>query len=80
MSEIERGTRDVPFDTLRAIVEDGLGLILEVTFRPPSSASPASTEIPSSVADLARGIANLAPDQRVRVVAIVKILVRLAAR
>jgi transcriptional regulator with XRE-family HTH domain len=78
VSEIERGTRDIPFSTLRAIAEDGLGLVLEVRFRPPGSTAPTSTEIPSSVADLARGIANLSPDQRARVVAIIKILLRLA--
>ncbi|HEY4059598.1 MAG TPA: helix-turn-helix transcriptional regulator [Kofleriaceae bacterium] len=32
VSEIERGNRDVPFSTLRAIVEDGLGLTLDVRF------------------------------------------------
>lgn len=34
VSEIERGTRDVPFSTLYAIVEHGLELQLDVVFRP----------------------------------------------
>lgn len=34
VSEIERGTRDVPFSTLYAIVERGLELQLDVVFRP----------------------------------------------
>lgn len=34
VSEIERGTRDVPFSTLYKIVEHGLELDLDVVFRP----------------------------------------------
>lgn len=34
VSEIERGTRDVPFSTLYKIVERGLELELDVVFRP----------------------------------------------
>lgn len=34
VSEIERGTRDVPFSTLYAIVVHGLELQLDVVFRP----------------------------------------------
>ncbi|HEX4453885.1 MAG TPA: helix-turn-helix transcriptional regulator [Kofleriaceae bacterium] len=80
VSEIERGTRDVPFSTLRAIAEDGLGLVLDVNFRPSVGRVAAQDEIPAAVAGLARDISALAPDQRVRVIAIVKILLRLANR
>jgi len=79
VSEIERGTRDVPYSTLSAIAEDGLGMRLEVRFRDHDSTPPASTELPRSVAELARSIAELAPEQRDRVLAIVKIVMRLAA-
>ena len=80
VSEIERGTRDVPFSTLRAIAEDGLALVLEVRFRPDLGAVPTQDEVPAAVAGLAREIAGLAPEQRGRVIAIVKILLRLANR
>jgi transcriptional regulator with XRE-family HTH domain len=78
VSEIERGTRDVPFSTLRAIAEDGLALVLEVRFRPDGGTAAAQDEIPAVVAGLAREIAQLAPEQRGRVIAIVKVLLRLA--
>jgi transcriptional regulator with XRE-family HTH domain len=80
VSEIERGTRDVPFSTLRAIAEDGLGLVLDVRFRATAGAATAQDELPSAIAGLARDIAGLAPEQRARVVTIVKILLRLANR
>jgi transcriptional regulator with XRE-family HTH domain len=80
VSEIERGTRDVPFSTLRAIAEDGLGLQLEVRFRDHGSAPHRTRELPRQVLDLAQTIAELAPDQRERVVAIMRILLRLATR
>ena len=78
VSEIERGTRDVPYSTLSAIAEDGLGLRLEVRFRDHGSTPPASTELPRGVAELARSIAELTPEQRERVLAIIKIVLRLA--
>ncbi|HEY1548338.1 MAG TPA: helix-turn-helix transcriptional regulator [Kofleriaceae bacterium] len=78
VSEIERGTRDVPFSTLRAIAEDGLGLVLDVRFRASTGATATHDEIPAAIAGLAREIAGLAPEQRHRIVTIVKILLRLA--
>jgi transcriptional regulator with XRE-family HTH domain len=80
VSEIERGTRDVPFSTLRAIAEDGLGLVLDVRFRAPGGGAAAHDEIPAAIGGLAREIAGLAPEQRARVVTIIKILLRLANR
>jgi transcriptional regulator with XRE-family HTH domain len=77
VSEIERGTRDVPFSTLRAIAEDGLGLILDVRFYDGVGEAP-SDGIPRGVAEIAKSLAELAPEQRARVMAIIKILLRLA--
>jgi transcriptional regulator with XRE-family HTH domain len=81
VSEIERGTRDVPFSTLHAIVEDGLALRLDVRFgtaaegggRGAKLASP----LPRSVDQLARAIAELPAERRTAVLAIVRTLVRL---
>ena len=80
VSEIERGTRDVPFSTISAIAEEGLGLRLDVRFRDQASTPERTTELPRQVVDLARSIAELGPENRERVVAIIKILLRLAAR
>jgi transcriptional regulator with XRE-family HTH domain len=80
VSEIERGTRDIPFSTLRSIAEDGLGLVLDVRFRPDAGSATTRDEIPAAVETLARDIMALAPEQRARVVTIIKILLRLANR
>src|SRR5580704_15434933 len=50
VSEIERGTRDIPFSTLRAIAEDGLGLVLDVRFRATAGATAMQDEIPAAIA------------------------------
>ena len=78
VSEIERGTRDVPFSTLRAIAEDGLGLVLDGRFRATAGTAATHDEIPAPIAGLAREIAGLTPEQRSRIVTIIKILLRLA--
>jgi len=81
VSEIERGTRDIPFSTMHAIVEDGLDLHLDVRFgaaaeggrrgaRPPAP-------LPRSVELLARAIAELPPEPRAAVLATVRNLLRL---
>jgi transcriptional regulator with XRE-family HTH domain len=81
VSEIERGRRDVPFSTLSAIVEQGLGLALEIRFRQRLALAPATgAELPRGVVELAQAIAELGPVQRTRVIAIVRILLRLARR
>src|SRR5580698_1212850 len=76
VSEIERGTRDVPFSTLHAIAEDGLGLELDIRFRSEKQVD----ELPRPIAELAREIALLAPDQRARVVSIIRVVLKLAGR
>ena len=53
LGEVEKGTRDVPLSTLRAIVEDGLGYSLDAVFgsmsrrtrRKPSSRLPRDVEM-----------------------------------
>lgn len=74
VSEIERGNRDVPFSTLRAIVEDGLGLALDVRFEAKGSAR--SAPMPPIPAEL-REIAELPPESRKAVLAIVRALLGL---
>ena len=73
VSEIERGTRDIPFSTLRAIVQDGLGLRLEVGFRKSGHDAP----LTNGVDEVARSIAELPADQRKHVLAIVRAIVEL---
>jgi transcriptional regulator with XRE-family HTH domain len=77
VSEIERGTRDVPFSTLRSIAEEGLGLVLDVRFHN-GAGDPPSDQLPRNVAEVAKAVAELAPEQRARVMAIIKILLRLS--
>ena len=62
VSEIERGTRDIPFSTLRAIVQQGLGLRLEIGF---ASGVPAET-LPRQVDEVARSIAGRSTQARGR--------------
>jgi len=79
VSEIERGTRDIPFSTLHAIVESGLGLTLEVSF-PAKGRSPTKPPMPKAVEDLARLIAELPPESRAEVITIVRDILKLAQR
>ena len=70
VSEIERGTRDLPFSTLHGIVERGLGLTLEV--RAQDGVRRATVELPPKLAELASAVAALPDDQRASVVAILR--------
>ncbi|MDB4954571.1 MAG: hypothetical protein JWO36_2140 [Myxococcales bacterium] len=64
VSEIERGTRDVPFSTLQAMVEDGLGLQLEVQFHARASVRSSSLlAVPRSISEVAAAITVLPADQ-----------------
>jgi transcriptional regulator with XRE-family HTH domain len=79
VSEIERGTRDVPFSTLHAIVEDGLDLRLDVQFRPRGPGrSLLASALPRHVNEVARAIAELPADQLSLVVTIARSVVKLA--
>lgn len=76
VSEIERGTRDVPFSTLHALVHDGLRRRLEMKFADaPSSAS--SGGLPRGIYEVARAIAALPDAERAAVLSIVRAALRL---
>lgn len=82
VSEIERGTRDVPFSTLHAIVEDGLGLRLDVRFGTAGEGGGRGVKLPAplprSVEVLARAIADLPAERRATVLVLVRALLRIA--
>lgn len=81
VSEIERGTRDIPFSTMHAIVEDGLDLRLDVRFGTAAEGggrgSKPAAPLPRSVELLARAIAELPAEPRAAVLATVRNLLRL---
>ncbi|MFT3695109.1 MAG: helix-turn-helix transcriptional regulator [Kofleriaceae bacterium] len=81
VSEIERGTRDIPYSTLHAIVEDGLGLHLDITFAATTRSSGKITApLPRSVEQVARMIADLTPDVRATVLAMVRMVLRISKK
>lgn len=71
VSEIERGTRDIPLSTLQAIVERGLQLELDVVFRRRVASL-------TGLDDVVRMIGDLPVEQQKRVVALVRGIVELA--
>jgi transcriptional regulator with XRE-family HTH domain len=76
VSEIERGTREVPLRTLQAIVS-ALKLHLHVTFerqRPARDSGPHS--LPRHVEDVARGLVRVPAQRRAAVLAIVRSILR----
>jgi len=78
VSELERGTRDLPFSTLHALVERGLGLSLEV--RATDGGRRTVVELPPKIAELARAVAELGDEQRASVLAILREALRLIDR
>lgn len=74
VSEIERGTRDLPLSTLQSIVEGGLGLRLEIEFRPKNGSKPKIQlpPLPAAVEELARAIAALKGEERQQVLALLR--------
>jgi transcriptional regulator with XRE-family HTH domain len=76
VSEIERGTRDLPLSTLTAVVERGLGMDLDIVFRARGSGSRVS--VPSAIDAVAGLIAELPSDQQARVLTIVHSILELA--
>jgi transcriptional regulator with XRE-family HTH domain len=78
VSEIERGTRDVPFSTLHALVHDGLRRRLEHRFADPGGHTNGNG-LPRLVAEVARAIADLPEERRAVVLAIVRAALRLAS-
>jgi len=75
VSEIERGNRDIPFSTLRAIIEDGLGLHLDVRFDKNGRTNHANAILPEL-----REVAELPAESRKAVLAVVRTLLALARR
>lgn len=75
VSEIERGTRDIPFSTLFAIVE-ALGLRLGVKFERGKRRQPA--KLPGPVQRVAQDLAGLPDARRSQVLAIVRRVLALA--
>jgi transcriptional regulator with XRE-family HTH domain len=82
ISEIERGTRDVPLSTLTAIVERGLGLRLEIEFRAKNGSRPniKLPPLPRPVEEVARLVAALDLDDRTEVLAIMRSIFKVARR
>ena len=78
VSEIERGTRDVPFSTLHAIVEDGLELGLEIRMATAPNRSRAAPPLPHGLEKLARAIAALPEEHHARMLAIIRLALELA--
>lgn len=72
VSEIERGTRDIPFSTLAAIVERGLQRQLVVSFQ-----HQGTIRVPSYLEDLALAIGALSEEPRARVISVVRTVLEL---
>lgn len=75
VSEIERGTRDVPISTLLVIVERGLQLHLDISFR---AHTRGVAQVPMYMLDIAHVVAELAPDRRAKVLGLIRGVVELA--
>lgn len=82
VSEIERGTRDVPLSTLQAVVERGLGLRLEIQFTVKHGSRPnlALPPLPAAVEELARLVASLPSSQRNGVLAVIRSIAALVTK
>ena len=86
VSEIERGTRDVPISTLMALVEHGLGLRLELIFMPraPGGNGTGGGTTPdrssAAIDEVARELAALSADERTRVISIIRGILALVGR
>lgn len=78
VSEIERGTRNLPLSTLHAIVKKGLGLELEV--RLGDAGKPGLVPLPAAIESVARAIHALPPRQQRAVLGIIELIVALAKR
>lgn len=81
LSEIERGTRDLPISTLLAVVEHGLGLRLDIEFRAKNGSRPKIQlpPLPHAVDQAARNLAALPADKRNRVLALLAGITELIA-
>ncbi len=79
VSEIERGTRNLPLATLHAIVKKGLGqqLIIQLEADP---ARPGPPPLPSAVEAMARAITALPARQQKAVLAVIELVLAIAKR
>ncbi len=77
VSEIERGTRDVPYSTLHGLVHDGLRRRLDLRFADASGNAPGNG-YPRAIAEIARALADLPEEKRAPVLSIVRALLRIA--
>lgn len=75
VSEIERGTRDLPVSTLYSIVERGLQLQLDIAFR--GKGKPTAAPLPRNVEEVALLIASLPMSTRDRLVEVIRTMVEL---
>lgn len=78
VSEIERGTRNVPLSTLHAIVRKGLGVDLEV--RLGDAGRPGPGPLPAAIESVARAIQALPPKQQRTVLGIIEMMLALTKR
>lgn len=78
VSEIERGTRNVPLSTLHAIVKKGLGLELDIRFD--DAGKPGPAPLPAVVEVVARSIAALPAKQQRAVLGAIELILSLAKR
>lgn len=75
VSEIERGTRDIPISTLYAIVEQGLELRLEVVFRTRSEQE--RSRIHNRLEEVWLHLSTLSSDAQVKVADILRAILGL---
>lgn len=80
VSECERGLRDLPLTTLRAIVEDGLGASLGDALPNVRAAPAEKAALPRAVLALCRDLSALPKSERRAVVAIARAATSLARR
>jgi transcriptional regulator with XRE-family HTH domain len=79
VSEIERGTRNLPISTLHAIVKKGLGLELDIQFQTDGS-RPSQAPLPKGIDNVARTIMALPAKQQRMVLAVIETLLLLTKR
>lgn len=79
VSEIERGTRNLPLNTLCAIVRKGLGLELDIQFKT-DAARPGPAPLPKGIETVARSIMALPARQQRQVLSILETLLALSKR
>jgi transcriptional regulator with XRE-family HTH domain len=77
VSEIERGTRDVPLSTLLAIAERGLGRRLAIRFEGVDEAAE-GVSLAAGVEQVALAISELPEATRVKVLQVVRAILELA--